>query len=134
MKESSKLLEKLIHQKGKNGFGIELATVISPPPELKIRIDNMTLNLEGDDLIVCEHLLDHEREYSTISAIADSDMSTWSESPPHQSHTHNHKVLSITAARQKIIIHTKLKEGDRVVAMALPGGQQYLIWDKVVVM
>ena len=80
--------------------GIELATVIGISP-LRIRIDNMDIHLEGDDLIVCEHLLS-----KTGPGGADN-------------HTHDIMVLAV---------------GDRLAVRALPGEQQYLVIDKVVVM
>lgn len=124
-------------------FGIELATVVSPPPSLKIRIDNMDLLLEGDDLIVCEHLLDHQRVYSTVTNMDDSAVSFWEETTDHFSeypdpdqlrHKHDHKVEQLTINHQTVTIHTNLEAGSRVSVMALPGEQQYLVWDRVVIM
>jgi hypothetical protein len=65
----------------------------------------MEINLDGDDLIVCEHLLDHQVEYST-------------DTVPRETAT--------------VTVYTRLKAGDRVAVQALPGGQQYLVIDKVV--
>lgn len=86
--------------------GIELATVVQADP-LVIRLDNdkIMLRAEDGDLLACEQLLEHTRSYTTD-----------------------------TVTRQTITLHYKLQAGDRVVVMALPGGQQYLIWDKVVVL
>lgn len=81
----SRLIELIQQQaKAQQNFGIELATVISPPPKLIIRVDNMPVNLERDDLVITE------RAYQNI------------------------------------------KKGDRVAVQVLPGGQQYLVIDKVV--
>lgn len=107
--------------------GIELATVIQPSP-LIIRVDNMDINLEGDDLIVCEHLLDHEREYTTNPAVTGNTMSVEGYSP------HQHQIHSLDIVEQVIQFITNLKKDDRVAVQALPGGQQYLVFDKVVVM
>lgn len=130
----SRLLE-LIKQTARNQlpFGIELATVVSPPPDLKIRINNMDLVLEGDDLIVCEHLLEHQRYYSTSPAVADSEVTEWADTDP-PTHSHTHQVTGLTINNQIMTMHTKLAAGTRVAVMALPGGQQYLVWDKVVEM
>lgn len=124
--------------------GIELATVIQANP-LVIRLDNdnMMLRAEDGDLLVCEHLLEHTRTYSTVSNIKDSDVSYWQETIDHYyeypdpnqlRHRHTHEVRQLTIEQQTVTIHYNLKAGDRVVVMALPGGQQYLIWDKVVVL
>lgn len=114
-------------------LGIELATVISPPPALRIRIDNMPVALEGDDLIVCQHLLDHQRTYTTSPSVASSAVSTWADTDP-PTHSHTHQVTGLTINGQTATIHTNLRAGDRVAVMALPGGQQYLVIDKVVEM
>lgn len=122
--------------------GIELATVIQASP-LVIRLDNdkMMLRAEDGDLLICEHVIEHQRQYSTITSMKDSIVTIWEESIPHKEeypeplkHAHDHKVIQLTIDWQPVTIHYKLKTGDRVVVMALPGGQQYLIWDKVVVL
>jgi hypothetical protein len=130
----SKLIDLIRKQAaGLTSRGIDLATVVTPPPALRIRIDNMDINLEGDDLIVCEHLLDHDRKYSTSPSIAGSEVSNWADtSPPF--HDHTHEVTGLTIAQQTVTIHTNLQAGDRVAVMALPGEQQYLVLDKVVIM
>lgn len=113
--------------------GIELAAVVQAAP-LVIRLDNdkMMLSANDGDLLVCEHILEHKRQYSTASEVT-GDMTEWKDTSP-PIHAHEHTVTSITANQQIVTIHYKLKAGDRVVVMALPGGQQYLIWDKVVVL
>jgi|GEM_PF-2575192 len=125
--------------------GIELATVVQADP-LVIRLDNdnkMMLSAKDGDLLICEHVMEHQRQYSTVSDIAASDVSDWEETTDHFSeyptpnelrHKHNHEVEQLTINKQKVTFHYKLKAGDRVVVMALPGGQQYLIWDKVVIL
>lgn len=122
--------------------GIELATVVQATP-LVIRLDNdkIMLRAEDGDLLICEHVIEHQRQYSTVSDIKDSVVSIWEETTPHKEeypnplkHTHDHEVLQLTIGHQTVTIHYKLKAGDRVVVMALPGGQQYLIWDKVVIL
>ncbi len=107
--------------------GIELATVTNPPPALQIRIDNMKLELSGDDLIVCEHLLDHTRAYSTSPAVSGS-TETQAGTP-----SHTHQIESLAINGQAAAIKTNLQTGDRVAVLALPGEQQYLVFDKVVV-
>jgi hypothetical protein len=116
--------------------GIELATIIQATP-LVIRLDNdkMMLSAKDGDLMICEHVIEHQRQYSTVSDMADSDVSYWEETTDHElRHKHDHEVEQLTIDHQIVTIHYKLKAGDRVVVMALPGGQQYLIWDKVVIL
>jgi len=113
--------------------GIELATVVQANP-LVIRLDNdkMMLRAEDGDLLACEHLLEHTRQYSTSSQVS-GDTTEWQDTSAPL-HKHKHEVTSITANNETVTIHYKLQAGDRVVVMALPGGQQYLIWDKVVIL
>ncbi|MBM7866011.1 DUF2577 domain-containing protein [Heliobacterium gestii] len=124
----SRLIE-LVRQQGaaSNSRGMELATVIAPPPGLVIRIDNMALTLDGDDLIVCESLLEHEIDYTTTPQLAGSEMTLAGGGP------HRHDVTAVTIQEQTMILHSRLKAGDRVAVLALPGEQQYLVFDKVVI-
>lgn len=108
----------------KQGRGIEFATVVSPPPSLRIKVDNMPITLDMSDLIVFESLLEHEIEYSTLPAIT-------ATTEVADNHTHQMKSMSIT--KQKMTIHTRLKAGDKVAVMELNGGQTYVVLDKVVV-
>lgn len=90
----SKLIELLRQQAVASApRGVELATVVTPPPELVIRVDNMAINLEEDDLLVCSDCL-----------------------------------------RTVGVGEPYLAAGSRVAVMVLPGGQQYLVIDKVVEM
>ncbi|MBB6283827.1 DUF2577 family protein [Geobacillus subterraneus] len=55
-------LIQLMRQHGYNkDVSIELATVTSPPPNIKIQVDNMKIELDKDDVVVAEHLLPHKR-------------------------------------------------------------------------
>lgn len=44
-----------------SGVRIELATIVEPPPNLKLRRDSDQLLLEKEELVVSEHLTRHER-------------------------------------------------------------------------
>ncbi len=59
---------------GRSDFDkFEYATVITGPPGIVIRVDNMAIDLDADDLVIADHLLAHERtatiagEVTTIS-------------------------------------------------------------------
>jgi hypothetical protein len=63
-------LIQLIRKYGYNkDVDFELATVVTPPPNLQITLDQDELLLEKDDLIVCEHLTEHSRELTDGSTI-----------------------------------------------------------------
>lgn len=127
-------------------LGIELGTVTAPPPNLQIKLDHMPVEVQKEDLIVCEYLLRHERIVSiehedeaernlgdkVVEATASGEAiitSKVSQYSPLQS-TYlwmlgQHKYLKQT-------YEDVLKPGDRVAVMALPGAQKYLVWDRVV--
>lgn len=116
--------------KGQMPRGIELATVISPPPNLVIRIDNMKINLQGDDLIICAHLLPSTR-YVGLSNIVTPipDKVTYNGQTCEQSGD------NISTQHTTVnFLNNVLEAGDRVAVLALPGEQQYLVIDKVVIM
>ena len=125
----SKLIE-LIRQQYQPPSGIELATVISPPPALKIRVDNMPIHLEGDDLIVCAHLLPATR-YAAISNV----VTPVPAKVTYNGQQHDQAGDNISTQHTTMnLLDNVLQTGDRVAVMALPGGQQYLVWDRVVIM
>ncbi|MGB9903037.1 MAG: DUF2577 domain-containing protein [Desulfotomaculales bacterium] len=128
----SKLIELIRQQAaGLAPRGIELATVITPPPNLRIRIDNMNIHLEGDDLIVCAHLLPATRYANLHSKVtpAPPDQVTYNGQTFYQAGDNIDTQHTVVAFQDNV-----LNAGDRVAVMALPGGQQYLVIDKVVIM
>lgn len=49
----------VIRDVGHNEYDkLELATVIASSPDIRIRIDNMAIDLDADDLVIPEHILD----------------------------------------------------------------------------
>lgn len=58
---------QIIREKGFNKeMSIEVGIVISPLPDIKIRIGSNELELDKDDLIVAEHLTEHTRLIAPI--------------------------------------------------------------------
>lgn len=127
----SKLIELIRQQAaGLVPRGIELATVITPPPDLRIRIDNMNIHLEGDDLIVCAHLLPATR-YVGLSNVA----TPVPAQVTYNGQTYDQAGDNISTQHTTVnFLDNVLQAGDRVAVMALPGEQQYLVLDKVVIM
>lgn len=114
-KGSSRLLQ-LIREAGKNfEVSIELATVISPPPDLQIELDKTGIKLNKEDLIVAEHLLEHEREVESVNMEDAGDPS------------HSHEINSLT-------LKSKLNNNDRVIAAGINDFQTYIILDRAVIM
>ncbi|WP_033842323.1 DUF2577 family protein [Geobacillus vulcani] len=43
-------------------MSVELGTVTNAPPDLKIKVDNMKVDLDRDDLVVAQYLTKHKRQ------------------------------------------------------------------------
>jgi hypothetical protein len=94
---------QIIRCVGYNDFDrIELATVTSPPPELKIKIDNVPIEFEADDLIVAEHLTKYPLEIEEDGIV------------------------------RTISVNNELKPGDRVIVASRSHGYRYYVIDRAV--
>jgi hypothetical protein len=100
-----------------------LATVTSDPPDLKIKVDNMSIELDKDDLIVSEHLTKHTRKVKMTSTSVVDSMTNVS------SHTHDITSLIVEADLE---YDDTLKTGDRVIVVEVVESQSYLILDRAV--
>lgn len=81
---------------------IEFATVMTAPPNLRIKIDNMPVELDADDLVICEHLTEHTRK-ATIDGGTEVD----------------------------IVYGAALAVGDRVIVASNETAQVYVILDRI---
>lgn len=101
---ASQLLQ-MIKQHGYNkDIDIELATVTSAPPALKIKIDNMPVELDKSDLVVAEYLTKHAR------------------------------TVSIGGGAEQTLQYTdELKAGQRVIVASINDGQTFVILGKAVI-
>lgn len=139
-------LVDLIRAIGHNtDVSIELATVTSEPPELKIKIDNMNIELEKEDLIVAESLTKHKRTVKLKS----EGQTTVSSNSPNISFTigtdTNGKPITLsfssvglnsadlTIQEAELEFVNELKKDDRVIVSSINQGQIYIILDRVVV-
>jgi hypothetical protein len=101
----AKRLIQLMRQHGYNtDVNIELATVTSAPPDLKIKVDNMKVELDRDDLIVAQYLTKHKRQA---------------------------KINGGTTV--ELEYQDELKPGDRVIVASANNGQLYFVIDKAVI-
>jgi hypothetical protein len=97
-------LIQLIRQHGYNvDVNIEMATVTSSPPDLKIKVDNMKVELDRDDLVVAQYLTKHKRQV---------------------------KINGGTTV--ELEYQDELKPGDRVIVTSANNGQIYFVLDKAV--
>lgn len=97
-------LVQLMRRHGYNkDINIELATVTAAPPALRIKVDNMAIELEAEDLIVAERLTSR-KERIRINGGAESEIEYLDE----------------------------LQIGDRVIVAEVNEGQTYIIIDRSV--
>jgi hypothetical protein len=135
---------------------IELATVTSPPPTLKIKVDNMKIELEGDDIIVAESLLEHTRTISitggtvvgamtsnthnhTVSGYSHAHTESGGGTTSSDTHnhkltdaTHDHTVNKLDITSGTLTIESPLKLNDRVIVASVNDGQTYIVLDRAV--
>lgn len=136
-------LVQLIRTLGYNSEGFfELATVTAAPPELKIKVDHMNIELEKDDLIVAESLT----KRTCKVALASSGNASLSSSSVNMvavltlsSGTGSIKVTSLGLSSSDFNVEEvelsyldELKEGDRVIVAGIQQGQTYIILDRAV--
>lgn len=89
--------------------------IIQEESPLKINVEQKML-LEKEQLILSRNVTDFEREVTP---------SNWStENTDGHSHT--------ISGKKKEKVHHALKRGEKVVLLRVSGGQQYLVWDRVV--
>lgn len=116
----------LIKEVGYNkDVDIEFATVTAAPPDLRIKIDNMPLELDADDLVICEHLTEHTRK-ATISGGTIAQTTTQAGDPPH-----THQITSFTLKDADIKFEAALAVGDRVIVASNEAAQVYVILDRI---
>lgn len=108
--------------------GIEIATVISSNPLVLKLEDGIMLSVNDEDLLICSHLLPSTR-YAHIS----NDPVT----PAKVNYNgQEYEQAGDEISTQHTVISFQdyvLNPGDKVAILPLPGGQQYLVIDKVVI-
>lgn len=136
-------LVQLIRELGYNSeVTIELATVTAAPPELKIKVDHMNLELERDDLIVAQSLTKHKRKINVKSegkakissnSINQVSIVTTPQGTGKLDFTSfGLSSSNFTAEEAELEFLDELKEGDRVIVVGINQGQTYMILDRVV--
>lgn len=130
---SSKLVG-LIRDIGYNkDVDIELGTVTAPPPNIKVKIDNMSVELEKDDLVIAERLTNHSRKVTLRSGDVFFGSTELDGEPiPFPISEISCADGSLTANDATITFLDELKAGDRVIVASMNKGQTYVILDKAV--
>lgn len=138
-------LVQLIRTIGYNSeITFELATVTSAPPQLKIKVDHMNVELEKDDLIVAQSLTSFKRKINLTSK-GKTEVSSTSPSVGFsllndangQTHKLTFSSIGLASADQTINeaeleFLDELKKDERVIVVGINQGQTYIILDRAV--
>ncbi|GED14425.1 DUF2577 domain-containing protein [Aneurinibacillus migulanus] len=136
-------LVQLMKEHGHNkDVDIVFGTITAPPPNIRVKVDNESLELKKDDVSVLEHLTRHKR-IVTINHVekaqrdvgdgvgvdkvsGDGQIFTVNDDlkPPYSSFSYNYVELTFEDV---------LKVGDRVVLAEIEKGQKYVILDREVI-
>ncbi|MFT9848966.1 DUF2577 domain-containing protein [Aneurinibacillus sp. REN35] len=109
-----------------------MATVTSPPPHLRIRLDHTNTELYPEDVFVAEHLTRHSR-IVTIEHVENEErqlgdktekdyLDTDDKQAPYSSFSYNFV---------KLTFEDVLKVGDRVAVAEFDNGQAFMIVDRM---
>ncbi|WP_246772861.1 DUF2577 domain-containing protein [Paenibacillus polymyxa] len=135
-------LKDMVRKIGHNvEVDIEYATIIAPPPALRVQVDNMKIELDGDDVIVPEHLREHTRKVS-VKAVEPTTLElnrytrvtkeTESSAPVNtKAFSDVFNFGSFTSGEFEITFHDTLKAGDRVAIASFGAGQRYIVLDRI---
>jgi hypothetical protein len=97
-------LVQMIREVGRNDFDeFSFATVISAPPNLRIKVDGMPIELEADDIVIAERLT----KYPVRLRASDGTVTEYT-------------------------VDDELAVGDRVITASMNNGQTYVVLDKAV--
>ena len=115
---------QLIRQYGYNkDMSIEVAYVVTPPPNLTIRLPDDDILLEDNNLIVAEHLLEHK-----VTASISGGTVTGATTCPDGG-----RLTSLTATDVTIKIKTVLQTGTPVILIGDNDTDMYYVVGKAVV-
>ncbi|NME99995.1 DUF2577 domain-containing protein [Aneurinibacillus aneurinilyticus] len=132
-------IAQLISEIGHNkDVDIVFGTITAPPPNIRVKVDNETLELEKDDVVVLQYLTKHKRKIritsNTASLAKDEATSIALDGSPYK-HKHDIEVTngSLTVTEAEIEYLDELKAGERVVLAEIEKGQKYVILDREVI-
>lgn len=116
--------------------GFLVGKVLTPPPEIKVSIDEAIM-LDKSHLVIAAHVLkDYEREFEIFDAeiqFTDDNCGTTNVS---NAHSHNVEALNVDSstlkAKGKIKWKDTLKSDDLVILVPAGNGQMYILLDKAV--
>lgn len=117
---------------------IVFGTITAPPPNIRVKVDNESLELEKDDVVVLQYLTKHKRKIritsNTASLSKEEATSIALDGSPYK-HKHDIEVTngSLTVTEAEIEYLDELKAGERIVLAEIEKGQKYVILDREVI-
>jgi hypothetical protein len=117
-----------------------LGTVTSPPPNIRVKLDKMAVELEKDDVIISQHITNYsvpftasitkaKYESAPSGTLDDQYVDT---SGQYAAQKQSYKSLNFTFDAGTLTLNNALKAGDRVIVAEIENGQSYVILDRVV--
>ncbi|KIV55262.1 hypothetical protein AM501_06680 [Aneurinibacillus migulanus] len=132
-------LVQLMKEHGHNkDVDIVFGTITAPPPNIRVKVDNETLEIEKDDVVILQYLTKHKRKIritsNTASLSKEEATSIALDGSPYK-HKHDIEVTngSLTVTEAEIEYLDELKAGERVVLAEIEKGQKYVILDREVI-
>lgn len=101
-----------------------LATIVTPPPSISIRIDGDTDDTPSEGIVVAEYLTEHKRTISYTSGTVSGNVDGY-HGPGN--------LTSLSIIDGDLTIHCDLKAGDRVIVAIADDGQLVYVLDKAVI-
>lgn len=123
------LIKKAAQEANASSNPVEVfeAVVISPPPNLSIKLKgNDNLVIPKELIVVAELLTNHKRTVK-MSSTNITDEETLQGLGPHQ-----HDLTSIVLDNAELEFLNELAEGEQVMVIRFSGGQKYWICDRIV--
>lgn len=102
-----------------------VARVLSPPPDIRIRLRNEAkLEIPSELILVSEHLCRHTRTATLQNGQVSTTMTRQED--------HTHDLTSLAWNESDVMFEQTLQKGDQVMVAAIQGGQSFFIFDRVV--
>lgn len=122
----SKLVQMMRKYGHNESSTLAYGTIISPPPAIKLAIDNDPIEYDAVDIIVAERLTAHERIADVLAPVTASQMTATGMGP------HTHDITNITLTGARIQYRDELKAGDRVLVECDDENMRYTVLDRLV--
>lgn len=115
------MIVQLMRQHGYNkDVDVEIGTVLTPLPNLSVRLASDGLVLPRELLIVAEHLTEHTRTVNISGGTVSGDV------------TPEGTLTTLDVSKAQLTFESALKTGDKVIVICGEESQQYLVIDKAV--